>query len=190
MKSYSSGDVAKFCDVNPRTVIRWIEAGKLNAFKLPGRGNNRVKQEDLVSFLLSNHIPLPSELIPEQEKLCFIISKEKQLIRHTQRIARNAGYITHVNQFGLDAGVEVATQKPVLIMVDAQTCKVSAFSLLELIKDTLEYSPYLIIFDEGNENSLSADNDAGAFHMAKPMDNYALSMVLDSIGDHESEAVA
>jgi two-component system response regulator VicR len=54
MKSFSSGEVAKICDVNPRTVIRWIEAKKLKAFKLPGRGNNRVKHSDLLDFLVQN----------------------------------------------------------------------------------------------------------------------------------------
>ena len=41
MKTLTSGEIATYCDVNLRTVIRWIESGKLKGFKLPGRGNNR-----------------------------------------------------------------------------------------------------------------------------------------------------
>ena len=190
MKSFSSGEVAKYCDVNPRTVIRWIEAGKLTAFKLPGRGNNRVKHGDLISFLQENQIPIPSELTLEQEKLCFIISKEKQLIRHSQRIARNSGYITHVHGFGLDAGIELSMQKPAVVIVDNQTAKVSAFSLMETIKRTLDYMPYLIIFDENSDNALKTEHGSRIYHMAKPIDNYAFSMVLDAIIDNEKEAVA
>lgn len=190
MKSFSSGEVAKFCDVNPRTVIRWIEAGKLTAFKLPGRGNNRVKHNDLISFLQENQIPIPSELKLEQEKLCFIVSKEKQIVRHSQRIARNAGYITKVHSFGLDAGIELSMQKPALVIVDNQTAKVSAFSLVETIKRTLDYMPYLIIFDENSDNALKAEHGSRIYHMAKPIDYYAFSMVLDAIIDNEKDAVA
>ncbi|GBL03552.1 helix-turn-helix domain-containing protein [Glaciecola sp. KUL10] len=190
MKSFSSGEVAKVCDVNPRTVIRWIEAGKLKAFKLPGRGNNRVKHADLISFLEDNQIPIPVELSLEQEKLCFIVSKEKQLIRHSQRIARNSGYVTHVYGFGIDAGIELSMQKPAVIIVDNQTSKVSAFSLMETIKRTLDYVPYLIIFDEYSDNALKAEHGSKIYHMAKPIDNYAFSMVLDVIVDNEKDAVA
>ncbi len=38
----SSGAVAKYCGVNLRTVIRWIPSGRLKAYPLPGRGENRV----------------------------------------------------------------------------------------------------------------------------------------------------
>ena len=51
MKTLTSGEIATYCDVNLRTVIRWIESGKLKGFKLPGRGNNRVLVSDFVSFL-------------------------------------------------------------------------------------------------------------------------------------------
>jgi len=190
MKSFSSGDVAKVCDVNPRTVIRWIEAGKLNAFKLPGRGNNRVKHSDLLDFLQENQIPIPNELAIEQEKLCFIVSKEKHLIRHAQRIARNSGFVTEVYQFGMDAGIEVASSKPAVIVIDNQTARVSAFSLMDVIKNRLDYMPYVIIFDENSHNGVATERGSRIYHMAKPIDNYALAMVLESIIDTEKEAVA
>ena len=51
MKTLTSGDIAQYCDVNLRTVIRWLESGKLKGFKLPGRGNNRVLVSDFIEFL-------------------------------------------------------------------------------------------------------------------------------------------
>ncbi|MEI8650520.1 helix-turn-helix domain-containing protein [Paraglaciecola sp. Hal342] len=51
MKTLTSGEIAKYCDVNLRTVIRWIDSGRLKGFKLPGGGNNRVTEEDFVDFL-------------------------------------------------------------------------------------------------------------------------------------------
>ena len=53
MKTLTSGEIASYCDVNLRTVIRWIESGKLKGFKLPGRGNNRV----LAGIMLSQYEP-------------------------------------------------------------------------------------------------------------------------------------
>jgi two-component system response regulator VicR len=190
MKSFSSGDVAKICDVNPRTVIRWIEAKKLKAFKLPGRGNNRVKHSDLLNFLVQNKIPVPSELIVEQEKSCFIVSVEKQLVKNAQRIARNAGFITQIYQHGIESGVEIAQHKPSLIMIDCQTSRVDVTTLTALIEEKLDYKPHIIIFDEFTDNRLSTEQDAKVFKLAKPIDNYALAMVLDSIVETEQETYA
>ncbi|MDT0582074.1 MULTISPECIES: helix-turn-helix domain-containing protein [Alteromonadaceae] len=190
MKSFSSGEVAKICDVNPRTVIRWIEAKKLKAFKLPGRGNNRVKHSDLLDFLVQNQIPVPSELIVEQEKSCFIVSVEKQLVKNAQRIARNAGFVTQVYQYGIESGVEIAQHKPSLIMIDSQTSRVDITALTEVIEEKLEYKPHIIVFDEFTDNRIATQNDAKVFKIAKPIDNYALAMVLDSIVETEQEAFA
>ena len=37
---YTTGEIAKFVGVNFRTVIRWIERGQLDGYKLPGRGDH------------------------------------------------------------------------------------------------------------------------------------------------------
>ncbi len=64
MKTFTTGDIALMCDVNLRTVIRWIERGSLQAHKLPGRGNNRVIETDFLQFLHTHGMPVPLELKP------------------------------------------------------------------------------------------------------------------------------
>lgn len=59
----TTGEVAKYCGVNPRTVIRWIERGHLKAYHLPGRGDSRVEVHDFLSFLREHEMPIPEELL-------------------------------------------------------------------------------------------------------------------------------
>jgi len=56
--AYSTHDVARICHVTPMTVIRWIEDGKLPAFKTVG-GHRRIRGPDLMSFCSSRGIPMP-----------------------------------------------------------------------------------------------------------------------------------
>ena len=56
--AYSTHDVARICHVTPMTVIRWIEDGKLPAFKTVG-GHRRIRGPDLMSFCTSRGIPMP-----------------------------------------------------------------------------------------------------------------------------------
>lgn len=52
----SVGYIARHCGVSNATVLRWIEAGQLPAFRLPG-GHHRIGQSDLSDFLKKYHMP-------------------------------------------------------------------------------------------------------------------------------------
>jgi len=60
----TTGDIARYCDVTPRTVIRWIQRGHLRAHQLPGRGDNRVDPSDFLVFLDKHALPVPVEFAP------------------------------------------------------------------------------------------------------------------------------
>lgn len=50
---YSIQEVAALLKVSPRTVYSWVDAGYLNAIKLPS-GTLRIKQSDLATFIRNN----------------------------------------------------------------------------------------------------------------------------------------
>jgi len=52
----SVGFIAKHCGVSNTTVLRWIGAGELQAFRLPG-GHHRIGREDLFRFLNKYNMP-------------------------------------------------------------------------------------------------------------------------------------
>jgi excisionase family DNA binding protein len=53
----TTGTVARHCGVSKVTVLRWIEKGDLNAFKLPG-GQNRIYRGDFYAFADRHSIPI------------------------------------------------------------------------------------------------------------------------------------
>jgi len=53
----SVGFVAKQCGVSNTTVLRWISAGQLAAFRLPA-GHYRIERSHLDDFLARYHMPL------------------------------------------------------------------------------------------------------------------------------------
>ncbi len=52
----SVGFIAKHCGVSNTTVLRWITAGQIPAFRLPG-GHYRIGREDLSQFLVRYGMP-------------------------------------------------------------------------------------------------------------------------------------
>ena len=65
----SSSEVANLCGVAPRTVSKWVDAGKIpGAYRIPGNGKNpaagdrRIPSEGLMLFFRENGMPVPREL--------------------------------------------------------------------------------------------------------------------------------
>ena len=58
---FTTFEAAKLCHVSPLSIINWVNAGRLPAFRTPG-GHRRIRRDDLARFMRDNGIPLPDEL--------------------------------------------------------------------------------------------------------------------------------
>ena len=53
---FSTHSAAKYCRVTPMTIIRWIDEGRIKAYKTPG-GHRRIMRDDLELFCRNAGIP-------------------------------------------------------------------------------------------------------------------------------------
>ncbi len=51
---------SKYCNVSSKTIINWVEAGHIKAYKTVG-GHRRIQKVDLESFMRKQGIPIPDE---------------------------------------------------------------------------------------------------------------------------------
>ncbi len=52
------GDVARICQVAPRTASGWVDRGLLQGFRIPGGLDRRVRTQDLREFMSRHGLPL------------------------------------------------------------------------------------------------------------------------------------
>jgi excisionase family DNA binding protein len=57
-KVFTTGQVAKICQVAPRTVSKWFDSGKLRGYRIPGSQDRRIPRDQLIRFLKENNMPL------------------------------------------------------------------------------------------------------------------------------------
>lgn len=57
---FTTTEVARFCDVSPRTVCKWVDAGRLPGYRVPGSQHRRIPRESLITFMKEHNIPLGS----------------------------------------------------------------------------------------------------------------------------------
>jgi excisionase family DNA binding protein len=182
MKTLSTGEIAKLCDVNLRTVIRWIERGALKGFKLPGRGNNRVRVEDFLAFLVEHEIPIPAELQEDSRKV-LVVDDEPAIARALQRVLRKHGLVAEVAADGFQAGTKLMKDRPILVTLDLSMPGLSGYDVLSFVRETPEIaSTKILVISALGSEALQKAIDLGADAILnKPFDNHELVEVINKL---------
>jgi len=79
---FSTGDVARLLHVSLVTVLLWIRAGKLKAYRVPG-GHYRIAQAEFRKFLTDNQIPV--SLDPPAPRRVLAVTTRPLFGRRSQR---------------------------------------------------------------------------------------------------------
>lgn len=173
----TTGDIATHCGVEFRTVLRWIQKGYLKSFKLPGRGDNRVRIEDFLDFLRRNDIPIPSEFQPEVEsQQILIVEDEVDMARAMERVLRKAGFKTLIAPDGFRAGALLGTFLPSVMTLDLKLPGLGGLDVLRFVRETPRLSAVKILVVSGMprrdlEGALKAGADG---ILEKPFSNEEL----------------
>jgi len=175
MKTLSTGDIAKLCDVNLRTVIRWIERGSLKGFKLPGRGNNRVRIEDFMSFLIEHDIPIPAELQEDNNKV-LVVDDEPAIARAIQRVLRTHSLVANIAADGFQAGTMLMKERPLIVTLDLSMPGLSGYDVLSFVRETPEIAgTKILVISALGTDALQKALDLGADAVLnKPFENQEL----------------
>lgn len=181
-KALTSGDIAHYCDVNLRTVIRWIDKGSLKGYKLPGRGNNRVAVPDFMAFLRENKMPIPSDFLPVN-KTILIVDDDKDMANAIKRVLKKSGAQCDIATNGFLAGSMLMQHKPALMTLDLSMPGLNGFELLEHIRKQDEFKDLVILVISAlNQSSLDKALALGAnAALSKPFDNEKLLRMVDKL---------
>ncbi|MYM64547.1 response regulator [Pseudomaricurvus sp. HS19] len=171
----TTGEAAKYCGVNFRTVIRWIERGRLNAYKLPGRGDHRITEEDFVAFLRHNNMPVPAELEGGSRKI-LVIEDQPEMASAIRRVLIRQGYEVEVANDGFSAGAMLTRLQPALVTLDLKMPGMDGYQVLEYIRsqEAFAATAVLVVSAETNAGLERALGLGASAVLPKPFDNESL----------------
>lgn len=180
----TTGEAAKYCGVNFRTVIRWIERGRLEAYKLPGRGDHRIKVEDFVVFLESNEMPVPDELKPmNATPKVLVVEDQLEMASAMRRVLRRAGFDVEVASDGFAAGLLLAQHQPCLVTLDIKMPGMDGYEVLKLMREQVVYKhvKVLVVSAETPAGMQKALEFGADDILSKPFDNNDLLDKIESL---------
>jgi excisionase family DNA binding protein len=150
---YSSRDVGKMVGADPSSVNRWIDSGRLKAYRTPG-GHRRVLHDDLLGFLGEWGIPIPDELRPTNLSLLVVDNDEqylKSLRRALLRIDRSLEIQTCTS--GIEALILIGAQRPDVVLLDVYMPGLDGVEVCNRIKRNPATQDVLVIANTGRPSS-------------------------------------
>ena len=183
----TTGQVAKYCGVNFRTVIRWIERGELKSYKLPGRGDNRVQVPDFLEFLRQHEMPVPTELIQHSTRVLIVGSAPACAAEVAKRIGR-AGIDADVVCDAFRAGAAIAEATPMVMIGDARRPDLNVIDMLEFLRSHRRYANMKVVVI-GDAADVEQFRQAGADDIVlTPLDDDKLNKVADIVNTLAEQA--
>jgi len=135
MEILTVSQAGKYCKVSSKTIINWIEAGHLKAYKTVG-GHRRIKKEDLDQFLKDKGMPIPEEIKTEERKKILVVDDDKIIVETiVQSLEEDEyGYEMISASDGFEAGLQVNHFKPDLVILDIMMPDINGYEVCQKIK--------------------------------------------------------
>ena len=139
MEVLTVSQASDYCNVSAKTIINWIDAGHIKAYKTVG-GHRRMKREDLNQFLKERGMPLPEEAKADQRKKILVVDDDKIIVETiVQALEEDEfGYEMISASDGFEAGLQVSHFHPDLLILDIMMPDINGYEVCKKIKSNPE----------------------------------------------------
>lgn len=132
---FTTGEVAKLCNVTIGTVIRWFDTGEISGYKIPGSRDRRIPREALVAFMRKHKIPLGALEESARKKRVLIVDDEIGIVEMLAAFFRSLGqYEVETATNGYAAGALTATFRPDVLIIDYSLGDITGLDVAKAIR--------------------------------------------------------
>lgn len=132
--------VALLCGVSVSRVRNWIDKSGLKA--IVSAESQKVRQKDLVGFLIQYNMPIPKGILPVNAKKVLLVYSDKRgrkagldfLGMLAEKIGRQAHCFTDSVAYGKGAEYKILTFVPDLILADAVNADEEALNVVRFAR--------------------------------------------------------
>lgn len=130
----TTGEVAKICNVAPRTVSKWFDSGQLRGYRIPGSKDRRIPISSLIRFMKAHNIPLDG--LESGRTRVLIVDDESEIVDVLEKVlTEQANYEVTTAHSGFSAGVEVEKFRPHVMLLDMHLGDINGEDVLKLVRD-------------------------------------------------------
>lgn len=128
---------SKYCNVSSKTIINWVEAGHIKAYRTVG-GHRRIKKSDLEEFMKTQGIPIPREKDQGARKKILVVDDDMIIVESIVQALEEDQYDYEVISAsdGFEAGLQVNHFNPDLMILDIMMPDIKGYEVCKRIKSS------------------------------------------------------
>lgn len=156
---YTASQVARFCQVDLKTIHNWSERGKIRHFRTPGR-HLRFRGPDLLDFLRKYGYPIPAELGQHRPRVVLLLGANGT----SDKIAKALNESFEVQSYAdpLRALVHLGADAPDAIVLAERLNGVPGIEIIAALKEEARTQHVRAVLFADNDTEREAALEAGA----------------------------
>lgn len=140
----TTGDVAKICNVAPRTVSKWFDNGQLKGYRIPGSKDRRIPVSELIRFMKVHN--MPTTALPVGKIRVLIADSNDKTASALADVLRSEGdYEVQTVQSTVGTGAIVQKFAPHVLLVSLLAEGIDAMSICKFIRSNEDLRTVKII---------------------------------------------
>jgi len=140
----TTGDVAKICNVAPRTVSKWFDNGQLKGYRIPGSKDRRIPVGELVRFMKLHNMPTAA-LPVGKIRVLLVDSDPHASDRLVAAIDEKADYDIQAVSTNFEAGVCALKFSPHVLIINLFAEGIDSAAICKSIRDAEDLQTIKII---------------------------------------------
>jgi excisionase family DNA binding protein len=133
----TTGQVAKICNVAPRTVSKWFDTGQLRGYRIPGSKDRRIPLDQLIRFMRAHGIPL-NGLDGGATRVLLVDNDRELTTTLSDAMAKENRFEVRVAECGFDAGILAEQFRPHIILLDIMLEDINFKRISTIIRENPE----------------------------------------------------
>ena len=129
----TTGDVAKICNVAPRTVSKWFDNGQLRGYRIPGSKDRRIPVSELIRFMKVHN--MPTTALPVGKIRVLVVDRDKDAASDLAESLRTKGdYEVQIVHGNFQTGAVVQKFVPHVLVINLLAEDVDAAGICRSIR--------------------------------------------------------
>ena len=140
----TTGDVAKICNVAPRTVSKWFDSGQLKGYRIPGSKDRRIPVSELIRFMKVHNMPTTA-LSAGKMRVLIVDSNENAASALADTLRTKAGYEVQTVGSNFETGVIAQKFAPHVLLINLLAEGITAKEICKNIRANEELQTIKVI---------------------------------------------
>ena len=154
----TTGEVARICNVAPRTVSKWFDSGQLRGYRIPGSKDRRIPMAQLVRFMQAHGMPL-NGLEGTGTRVLLVDGNQQNPQLLADILNKDSRFEVRTAECGFDAGIIAEQFRPHIILMDIMLEDINIKKICTLLRENPELQGTRIVaitsqLTEGESNAL------------------------------------